>query len=127
MFRLKEFWILLILPLTLVSCDAMLQMTYVVKNKSVNEVKIFVPNFLVDSLPHTFGQRKDTTLTLKPDEEIIVGIDSKIDFPWGRKNIYRNKPGICGIKRISNDTIITLDCSEKEWKYRKGQSWLKLE
>ncbi len=127
MFKMKNFWILLILAFTLVSCDAMLHMTYAVKNKSLNEVKLFVPNFPVDSLPHMFGQRKDTIFTLKPNEEIIVGIESKIDFPWGRKNIYRNRPGICGIKRISKDTITTLGCSEKEWKYKKGQSWLKLE
>lgn len=85
MFKMKNFWILLILAFTLVSCDAMLHMTYAVKNKSLNEVKLFVPNFPVDSLPHMFGQRKDTIFTLKPNEEIIVGIESKIDFPWGRK------------------------------------------
>lgn len=122
--RFRTCWILLISIFLLTSCDAFLQMTYVVKNKSENELKLFVPNYPVDSLPSVYGDRKDTTLRLNPNGEIIVGISSKIDFPWGRKNIYRNAPGISGIKKLNNDTIINLSCSKKEWKYRKGQSIL---
>lgn len=122
--RLRKYWIFLFSSFMLMSCDAALKMTYVVKNKSNNDLKLFVPNYPVDSVPNLYGHRRDTILILKPNECIIVGIDSKIDFPWGRKNIYRNNPGICGLKRFHNDTIVDLNCSKKEWKYRKGQSIL---
>jgi len=124
--KLKRLWILLISSLILTSCDAYLQMSYIIKNTSSNDIKLFVPNYPVDSLPRAFGHQKDTTLILKPNEAIIVGFGIDIDFPWATKNIYRDKPGICGIKMHIKDSIIVLGCTEKEWKYRKGRSRLEL-
>ncbi len=109
----------------LVGCDAMLLMTYTVENRSKNEVKLFVPNF-PDSSLSLFGKFTDTTLTLQPNDKIVVGFDSKIDFPWATKNIYRNKPGKCGIKKIETDTMIPLGCSKSEWKFKRGSSNLKI-
>lgn len=106
--------------LILTSCDAWVQMGYVVKNKSANEVKIFVPIYTIDK----FNSIKDTTLTINPNEERRVFVDDKLDFPWGRKNIYRKNPGVCGIKRLDSDTTISLGCSKKEWKYKRGVSVL---
>lgn len=124
--HLIKYLLFLISIWILSSCDALLQMSYAVKNTSSNEVKLFVPNYPTDSILSIYGQRKDTTLILKPNEEIIVGVGSKIDFPWGRKNIYKNTPGICGLKRIHSDSIIEMRCSSAEWKYRRGRSILKI-
>lgn len=125
--RLKSYLLILIPLVALTSCDANLFMKYVVINKSPENIQLFIPGFPTDSIPRFFGKRKDTTLTLKPNEELIVGLDQKVDFPWATKNIYRKKPGICGIKKIGSDTIMTLNCSKKEWKYRKRRSVLVLE
>jgi len=110
----------------LISCDAMLQMTYTVENKTESDIKVFVPNFPTDSVLSVYGERQDTILTIKPDEKRIVGIGSKIDFPWGTKNIYKNQPGICGIKRMNNDTIIDLGCTKAEWNYKRRNSKMEL-
>ena len=119
--------ILLTLPIAvLTSCDAMLHMTYTIQNKTESDIKVFVPDFPTDSVLSIYGDKRDTTLIVKPNEEIIVGIGSKIDFPWGTKNIYKNRPGVCGIKRISNDTIIDLTCTKKEWKYKRRNSKMKI-
>jgi len=126
MFSIKKSILLVISIIMLVSCDAMLHMAYTVENKSKEDIKIFVPNYPIEPTLSNFGERKDTTIILKPDEKALVGIGSKIDFPWGTKNIYKNQPGICGIKKIKADTSISLGCSTSEWKYRKGRSILKI-
>ena len=112
--------------IVLISCDAMLHMTYTIENKTKSEIKIFVPNFPIDSVFSVFGKKQDTTLIIKPNEEIVVGMGSKIDFPWGTKNIYKNQPGMCGIKRINNDTIIEFGCTKAEWKYKRRNSKIKI-
>ena len=117
------------LPLVLLfintSCDAIVQMTYTVENKSSGDITLFIPSYPTDSIPKVFGERKDTTLTLKPDQKIVVGIERKLDFPWETKNIYNNLPGMCGLKKIESDTTFSLDCSKSSWKYRKRNSNLK--
>jgi hypothetical protein len=108
------------------SCDAMLTMTYSVKNKTKNEIQLFVPNLPINNSNLYFGEKKDSFLILLPNQEIIVGSNFKIDFPWARKNIYRKHPGICGIQRIDQQNTVKLGCSKKEWKYWKGVSTLRI-
>ena len=108
------------------SCDALLTMSYSVKNKTKKEITVFVPNFPVAYNSISFNQQKDTFITLLPNQELIVGRNSKIDFPWARKNIYRKHPGICGIQRIDQQNIVKLGCTKKEWKYWKGVSTLRI-
>lgn len=105
-------------------CDAMLHLTYSVENKSKTDITLFVPNYPVDRTMSIYGESKDTTIVLQPNEKVIVGFNSKIDFPWATRNIYRNSPGNCGIKIIENDTINELGCSKDIWKYRKRNSKL---
>ena len=108
------------------SCDALLIMSYSVKNRSKKEIMVFVPNFPVDGIYGHFKERKDTFITLLPNQEIIVGLNTNIDFPWATKNIYRSQPGICGIKVMKSELIERIGCTKKEWKYRKGVSTLKI-
>ena len=114
--------------LTLFGCDSMLSMKYTVENTSLHDAKLFVPNFPIDT--SNLGESceiRDTTLILKPNTKIIVGVENKLDFPWATKNIYKKWPGKCGIRKIEIDTIINLGCSELEWEYENGSSNFKLE
>lgn len=112
--------------LLLTGCDAMLNMTYTVENKTKSEIQVFVPNFPIDSVLSIYGKVQDTILIIKPEEEIIVGIQNKIDFPWATKNIYKNTPGICGLKILNNDIATDIGCDKTEWKYKKRNSKLKI-
>ena len=123
--RRQSYWLIAILLFTLSSCDTWIFMQYSVKNKSDNEVKLLVPfNRVIDrgdSLPAVY-QKVDSTLIIKSDETILLS-GVRILYP-SRRSFYKNNPGLCGIKRVQNDTIVDLGCSKKEWKYRKGQSML---
>ncbi len=115
----------LLLPLiVLSSCDAMLHMSYSVENKTNQNITLYVPDFPADSSMSIYGKSKDTVLTLKPDQSVIVGFGTKTDFPWATKNIYRKDPGKCGIERIDSDSTIRYGCSEAEWKYKRRNSSL---
>lgn len=119
---------LLIFPIAfLTSCDAMLHMTYTVQNKTESDINLFIPNFPTDSVLSIYSGKRDTVLVIKPNQEVIVGIGSKIDFPCRARNIYKNQPGICGIKRINNGEIIELGCTKKDWKYKRRNSKMKIE
>ncbi len=61
-------------------------------------------------------------LKIKPNEVVMI-TGARSLYP-SAKGFYRNYPGVCGLKRINNDTIIDLGCSRKEWKFRKGNSML---
>lgn len=118
---------LLLFPvLSLMGCDAMLFMTYTVENRSRNDVTVYLPVYPVDGVIKYLGESKDTILVLKPREKLTIAMDSKIDFPWAARNIYKRNPGICGIQKIQADTTINMGCSRSEWKYRNGTSNLRI-
>lgn len=108
----------------LTGCDALLMMTYSVDNQSKSEIQVHIPDFPILGYDDHFSQRIDTTLTLQPKQKVLVGCNIKIDFPWARKNIYKNIPGICGIQLIHSGLNVEIGCTKKEWKYRKGSSHL---
>lgn len=109
------------------SCDALLQMNYSIENKSKNDVRLFVPNAIGSSKGYfdRLGEAKDTIVLLKKGEAIVIRYAMKIDFPWGTKNIYKNQPGICGIKNLTSpDSHFEYGCTKKEWKYKRRNSAL---
>jgi hypothetical protein len=97
------------------SCDAVLHMSYSVENKTKGDIYLFIPNYSIQGPYETYG---------KPNENVIVGGGTKIDFPWGTKNIYRENPGKCGIERIDADSTIRFGCTKEEWKYKRKTSTL---
>ena len=110
-----------ILTLSLSSCDAYISLSYVVKNKTSEPVKVFVPNYSRDHSP--FGSRRDTVLVIAPHNyERVGGTMPDIDFPWATRRIYRESPALCGLKLIKADTTIEIPCTKKKWKYRHGAS-----
>jgi hypothetical protein len=125
--HLSQIFVLLALAFFVSSCDAMLLMSYSIENKSKSDVRLFVPNAIGSSKGYfdPLSEAKDTVMLLKNDEAIVISYALKIDFPWARKNIYKNQPGICGIKKkTSVDSLFEYGCSKKEWKYKHGNSVL---
>ncbi len=117
----------LALAFLLTSCDALLHMSYSIENKSKNDVRLFVPNAIGSSEGYfdRLSEVKDTFLLLKKGETFVIGYEMKIDFPWGTKNIYKNKPGICGLKNLTSaDSYCEYGCTKKEWKYKRRNSTL---
>ncbi len=119
--------IFILLTASLVSCDAVVHLSYSVENKTSAPIQLFVPNYSADHFSmYNSNQPKDTAITLAPNEKFIVGGATKIDFPWGAKNIYKDHPGKCGLKIIERDTLIDLKCTQTEWKYQRRNSNLQL-
>ena len=50
---------------------------------------MFVPNYSFQ-LNSRYSAEKDTFLLIQKGESMIVGYDSKIDFPWGVKTSIEN-------------------------------------
>lgn len=123
--KMKRLYFFAILScFALMSCDAVLHMSYSVENKTKGDIYLFIPNYSIQGPYETYGKSKDTVLHLKPNENVIVGRGTKIDFPWGTKNIYRENPGKCGIERINADSTIRFGCTKEEWKYKRKTSTL---
>lgn len=110
--------------LSLLSCDAVNRVAYTVKNKQSSVIRIYVPFYSPNG---GYSHAKDTVLTLKPGEERHIATSMmKIGFPSDSKKIYRESPGICGVKLITADSAKTFGCTQKEWKYHGGMSTLKI-
>ena len=117
----------LLLLIILNSCDAANHVFYSVKNNSKEHIKLHVPKFQTEPSKGAFSTTVDTIIKLTPDQSIWIGTSPMdIDFPWATKKIYRISPGICGLELIESDTVIKLDCSKSNWKYKRKQSILKI-
>lgn len=108
-----------LLAVSLNSCDAYVRLTYVVSNESSKPINVFVPHYAING----FDRDRDTIFEINPREVIIVGNTlPRISgsFRAGTKKIYRQQPGLCGLKLIKADTTVEVPCTEKKWKYRHG-------
>lgn len=113
--------------ITAVGCDAVNQVFYTVENRTDKSVYIRVPNFPTDPGNGFYSETKDSTIEIGAHEEKVVGVSPMdISFPWGSRRIYKETPGICGIQRVENDSVITLDCTRKSWHYRSGCATYKI-
>lgn len=112
-----------LLALLFGSCDAYISLGYIVKNKTSEPVKVWVPDYSGDH--SLYGSPRDTVFVIAPhDYERVGGTMPDIDFPWATKRIYKEGPGLCGLKLIKADTTIDIPCTKKKWKYRHGVSRL---
>lgn len=119
----RKYISIFLISVIFISCDAVNQLHYSVKNKTDKNIRIHVPNHPVDPNQGWFSERVDTIIEIEPKESLWVGTSPvDIDFPWATKNIYKQNPGICGLELIEDDTVITLDCTHKNWKYKKQWS-----
>lgn len=119
--------IFLLTVVFLTGCDAVNRLFYVVENKTDSTVQLHVPDFPYEPEKGSFSSVTDTIIELLPNQKVWVGASlTDIDFPWATKNIYKNYPGICGLERIQNDTLVPLDCTKSAWKYTRKTSVLKI-
>jgi hypothetical protein len=107
------------------SCDAFVSLPYYVENKSDQPVRIFVPHYQANG---AFGRGVDTTLQIGPHSRAFIGSTMpRVTGPVGAmRRIYRESPGVCGVRLVKPDTSIALACTVKEWKLRRGTSVLKI-
>ena len=116
-----------LISITLIGCDAVNHLQYSVVNKTDKNIQIHIPNYPIDRNQGIFSAKVDTIILIQPKESLWVGTSPlDINFPWATKAIYKKHPGICGLERIENDTVIKLDCTKSSWKYKKRWSNFKL-
>lgn len=109
------------------SCDSVNRVYYSVENKRNEEIRIHVPEYLIEPQKDVFSTRVDTIIGLKPGEAIWIATSPmKIGFPGTAKKIYKEGPGVCGLELIEKDTVIQLGCTKSEWKYSRRESILKI-
>ena len=104
------------------SCDATNTIFYTVENKTDKTIFIKVPKNIGDQ--GFFSELSDTIIEIPSEENSIIGFSTDIDFPWKTKSIYKNTPGVCGLELVKKDTSILLNCTNKEWRYKKRNSVL---
>lgn len=126
--NLKSYLLLLLVSMALISCDAVNQLRYSVRNDRSESIKVHIPNFPIEPNKGQFSARVDTIIEIRPKEELWIGTSPPdIDFPWATKRIYKKSPGICGIELVESESVIPLDCSKENWKYKKRWSTLEIE
>lgn len=113
--------------LFLSSCDSFVSLAYTVENKTSQPIKVFVPNYQANG--YGLSKGADTIIELGPHASQIIGATfprtSGLIGPALRR-IYKEYPGLCGLKLIRPDTTLAVDCTKKEWKLRRGVSVLKI-
>jgi hypothetical protein len=113
--------------LFLISCDSFVSLAYTVENKTSQPLKVFVPNYQADG--YGFSKGVDTVLEIGPHASHMVGATlprvSGLIGP-ARRRIYKEYPGVCGLKLIKPDTTVEVDCTREKWKLRRGVSVLKI-
>jgi len=93
-----------------------------VQVKIENSGIIDTPGYLVSS------NTKDTVINLKPGESIEVSKASTIygGFFWHigreRKKMYTGHPGVKNFDVLVNDSVMNVDKSDANWRFRHGQS-----
>lgn len=113
--------IILFLSIGLLSggCDAYVNLTYAVKNKSYNPVKVFVPAYSIN----VYERGTDTVLDVNPHDMIVIGRTLPCiagSFRAGTKKLYSAKPGLCGVKILIGNDTTTIACTRQYWKLRRG-------
>ncbi len=116
--KLKHLKLVPFLLFTLTSCDAVLNLAYVVKNNTKDTVRIIAPS---DSRYLSFNN-KDSIFILAPGKELCVGRNQDIGFPWEAKKLYRANPTLWNFSILYKGEKVPFNKNDKEWKYRRGVS-----
>lgn len=116
--------LILFIGFALFSCDAMLTLPYRVQNKTGNTVKLRVRSYPAQHRIH--GGAVDTIIFLKPNSYVTVAYFNGVGFPWETRAIYKKKRGAQNFELLHNDSVIPLNTSDKNWKYRSGASVFKI-
>lgn len=102
------------------SCDALLSMPYVVKNRTKETVRLKVSNYAKDF--SGFNTVADTIINVLPNQSINISWAKGIGFPWGTKSLYKKDRGVSSFKLMLGDSLIPLDLNDNNWKYKSKAS-----
>ena len=116
--KLKLLKLVPFLLFTLTSCDAVLNLAYVLKNNTKDTVSIIAP---ADSRYLSFNN-KDSIFILTPGSQLCVGQKQDIGFPWETKKLYRTNPTLWNFSIVYKREKVPFIKNDKEWKYRRGVS-----
>lgn len=103
---------------TLTSCDAVLNLAFVVKNKTKDTLSVYAP---ASNELYSFNS-KDSMFLLAPNQSLCVGRNQGIGFPWESKKLYRENPSLWNFRIEYNGEKVSLVKNDKEWKYRREVS-----
>ena len=89
------------------------------KNKTDEKVYIKIKNYS----PHALGfpSANNTIVGIEPDTYFIVGRKQDIGFPWERRKIYKEQPGMENFHLMDGNTVVAPD-SLTRWKFIGGLS-----
>lgn len=107
---------------TLTSCDAVLNLAYVVKNDTKDTLSIIAP---ADNRYLSFNQT-DSIIILSPGKELCVGHNQDIGFPWESKKLYRENPSLWNFSISYKGEKVPFKKNDKDWKYRRGVSYYRI-
>ena len=105
------------------SCDAVIMLTYRVKNATHRPVKLKLTNYSED-----WGwNQRDTIVILGPGKDFIVGRSMfEVGFPGEEVLIYKEQPSLQNFCLVKGDSTVSIDNQDKFWTYFSGYSTFKI-
>ena len=118
----KKLFCLLIISSILSSCDAILMLPYVIKNKTKDTLTIHAP-----ANPDIFSMRNaDSVYHLAPNQNLVVGRHRGIGFPWETRKLYKASPSIWNFEVENQGKTFPILKNENDWYYKRGTSVYKI-
>lgn len=118
----KKLFFLLITSSILSSCDAILMLPYVIKNKTQDTLTIYAP-----AEPGIFSMRNaDSVYQLAPNENLLVGWNRGVGFPWETRKLYKESPSFWDFEVEYDGNPFQIDKNDKDWQYKRGTSVYKI-
>jgi hypothetical protein len=108
---------------TLTSCDAVLNLAYVVHNKTKDTLSVYAP---ASNELYSFNS-KDSMFLLAHNQSLCIGRNQGIGLPWESKKLYRENPSLWNFRIEYNGEKVSLVKNDKDWKYRRGVSLYRIE
>jgi len=119
---LKNLFFFLILFAISSSCDAILMLPYVIKNKTQDTLTIHAP-----ADPDIFSMRNaDSVYHLSPNQNLLVGWNRGIGFPWETRKLYKESPSIWNFEIKQAGKSFPIIKNDEEWNYKRGTSVYKI-
>ena len=118
----KKLFSLLILSIILSSCDAVLMLPYIIKNKTKDTLTIHAP-----ADPDIFSMRNaDSVYQLAPNQSLVVGWNRGIGFPWETRKLFKERPSIWNFEVENHGKTFPILKNDNDWQFKRGTSVYKI-
>ncbi len=119
---LKNLFFFLILFTISSSCDAILMLPYVIKNKTQDTLTIHAP-----ANPDIFSMRNaDSVYQLAPNQNLLVGWNRGIGFAWETRKLFRENPACWNFEIKQAGKSFPIIKNDEEWNCKRGTSVYKI-